>query len=72
MKPGKVLSVVTISGSEPPSVSAQLLCSVCGAQEWVKLSRDDVEELKGKKQFYSVCSKHAVPQPTPTAHESSY
>jgi hypothetical protein len=61
VKPSKILSVFPIINSDPPSVSVEVLCSLCDEVDTLVVSllepADNLSWLR-KTDFYFVCGRH--------------
>jgi hypothetical protein len=59
--PSKILSVVPITNGDPPSVSIEVLCSLCDEVDILVLNllkpADGLSWLR-KNDFYFVCGRH--------------
>ena len=60
VKPSKIVSVFPILNSDPPMVHIELLCSVCGQADGLKLNLDDPGDVSWLRRhdFYFVCGRH--------------
>jgi len=60
VNPSKVISIVAVLNSDPPTVAIEVLCSLCDEVEVLELNLDKLGSLSWlrRSDFYFVCGRH--------------
>lgn len=60
VNPSKVLCVIPVFNSDPPSVDVEVTCSLCGEVDTLIVNLEDPGDLAWlrRSDFYFVCGRH--------------